>query len=163
MEKEDPGLSLVEVAQITGLSLRTLRRHIKEGKLSFHYVTGKKGREIRVKRENLPVTPKGRMATSDTGDTIRRKMSPLNKRLQEELNGLQWRFAVLQGRYEEVTKALTEGQEVTTRREETLKALAVEVERLKNEKEALAREKETLALDMAKLRRPWWKKLFWTE
>lgn len=159
MTPEEKDLSLEEVAKILGKSIRTLRRWTKEGKLSFHFVTGEKGREIRVKRENLPMTTGDTMARSDTGDKKTRKMSPLNKRLQSELDGLKWRFAVLQGRFEEVTKALTEGRETTAKREEALKALAVENERLKIERETLAREREDLAGQVDELRRPWWKKI----
>lgn len=162
----DKTMSIKEAASILGKNEKTLRRWTKEGKMSAYNVHEGKRLKIRLYVEEVEALkvdmsrtcPDNVPKIGTPGENVP-KMSTTKNDTEEQLRQAVYRVGYLQGQLDNVQKALSEGQEMSTKREEALKALAVENSRLKIEREALAREKETLAADVEKLRRPWWKKL----
>ena len=68
----DQGLTIAEAAKTLGLSAKTIRRHIKDGKIPYVLVPGKFGEEYRILESSLSSIKKGTLdnaTTVEEGDT----------------------------------------------------------------------------------------------
>lgn len=105
------GLTVAEAAQALGLSQRTIRRHIKSGKIKAELVEGSYGPEYRITALEAPTAPK-RAVDNAPPDALVKALDMI-KALQQEKAELYAQVAFLQAQYrqlEEQVKLLQEAR-----------------------------------------------------
>lgn len=105
------GLTLAEAAQALGLSQRTIRRHIKSGKIKAELVEGSYGPEYRIIGVYTPAAPTKGVDNASPDALV--KALDMIKALQQEKAELYAQVAFLQAQYrqlEEQVKLLQEAR-----------------------------------------------------
>lgn len=169
------GVTIQEAHGITGLSVRTLRRYVKTGKLTVERAPCKFGQQILFSEAELrPIavsaggeTP-GQVAGVPRGGDSPGDSEPVTENpLMAKLEGATFRIGWLEGQLDMTRKALTEGEEARQQREAELlkeKAAVLDLDRSLREerqrRQAAEKEKSALEARLRDFERPWWKRLF---
>jgi excisionase family DNA binding protein len=86
--------SVAEAAKALGVSTRTIRRHLKEGKLPFKKIEGQFGEEYRI--TSLPDLPKKNDIVSPSAELSGTVALDMIRRLEEENRNLAGQLGVAQ-------------------------------------------------------------------
>ncbi|MDO8578956.1 MAG: helix-turn-helix domain-containing protein [Dehalococcoidales bacterium] len=97
------GYSVADAAKVLGVSTRTIRRHLKEGKLPYTKIDGQFGEEYRitelpeVQKKAEPPVPSAELSGTVAFDIIRR-LEEENRNLAGQLGVAQEKIRNLEGR-----------------------------------------------------------------
>jgi MerR family copper efflux transcriptional regulator len=88
------GYSVADAAKVLGVSTRTIRRHIKDGKLSFTKIEGQFGEEYRI--TDLPENAKRSNPTEVSSELSGTVALDMIRRLEEENRNLAGQLGIAQ-------------------------------------------------------------------
>lgn len=107
------GYSVADAAKALGVSTRTIRRHLKEGKLPFTKINGQFGEEYRItelpdlpKTADPPVPSSAELSGTVALDMIRR-LEEENRNLAGQLGAAHEKIRTLENKLEDQIKLLT--------------------------------------------------------
>jgi len=175
MTDSGQGVTIQEAHKITGLSVRTLRRYVKLGKLTAGRSQGKYGQQILFSEAELrALTPPGggdrpgQVAMGSRGGDSPPDSDPVTSHpLAAKLEQATYRIGWLEGQLDMTRKALTEGDDIRRQREEALEKSrqdAMELDRYlqdeRTRRQAVETRAAALEARVKDLERPWWQRLF---
>jgi len=140
-------LTVKQAAEMLNVSVRTIRRWVKKGKLSSILVPGKKRQEIRLSEKEVLNLKGDREVTSPDIEVTKDDIVTNDVRTTE--------FKELLNRYENLVFQLGQLQSQVVH----IKELEAEAQSLREREKLLEEENKRLREELEKAKRSWWQKL----